>query len=303
MHDPSRRRGSALTSTINVGGHLSLARDPVSTVTWAAEKGFGSMQIFTSSPGAWKPPVLNSERVERFRQARLDFGIAPLVIHAIYLINLASEDRLLVERSKRSLISALEAGCRLGAAVVVTHLGRHGGRGFEAVAGTVAANLMEVVDSARGEVDLALENSAGSGGILGGDLRELGELIERAGRHERLKLALDTAHLCGWGWDFSDAGSAEQLVSELQTFIGLERLALIHGNDSKVPCGSRKDRHTNIGDGYIGLDGFRHLLAQCELRRVPWILETPNLEQRADDRVKISTLAREATRGRESHES
>lgn len=276
---------------LNVGGHLSLNGKPRSTVQWAAENGFGCMQIFASSPGAWKPPVIDAETASDFLLARRECDVDPLFIHSIYLINLASADPLLVRRSKSALVSGMQAAEAFGAVGVVTHIGSHGGRGYADVADQVAEGLSDVLASAPQSVRLILENSAGPGGIIGAELAELGDLIERTGRPERLTVALDTAHLYAAGWDFGEENTAARLVAEFAKQIGLEQLVLVHANDSARPCGSRKDRHANIGEGYIGLEGFRRILAQPALRSVPWILETPNLEQRVDDLATLNALA------------
>jgi deoxyribonuclease IV len=276
---------------LNIGGHLSLNGKPRVTVEWAAENGFQSMQIFASSPGAWKPPIVDEERDADFVRARAERGVDPLVIHSIYLINLASVNTTLLKRSRASLVATLRAAESLKAGAVVTHLGSHAGRGFAAVADQIAEALGVVLETVPGEVRLALENSAGAGSLIGAQLWELGDLIKRAGAHPRLNVALDTAHLCGAGWDFQLPGAAAELVSQIDTLIGLDRLALVHANDSQTAPGSRRDRHANIGEGAIGLEGFRQLLAQTALRRVPWILETPDLEQRVDDRAKLQALA------------
>lgn len=275
---------------LNVGGHLSLGRNPVDVVQSAHDNGFASMQTFASSPGAWKPPVINQAGAAAFVAARERFKVDPLVIHAIYLINLASPDETLVRRSVSSLTATLHAGRMLGAAGVVTHIGSHGGRGFDAVADQIAANLRGIIGATDGGIDLMLENSAGAGGIIGSDMRELGELVARAGRPKRLKIAIDTAHLCGAGWDFTVPNAAPRLIDEIECFIGLDRLAVIHANDSSQAVGSRKDRHANIGEGHIGREGFRHLLAEPVLRCIPWILETPDMERRVDDLTTLRSL-------------
>ena len=290
-------------STINVGGHLSLGRKPAETVRQAAQDGFRSMQIFASSPAAWRPPVVDEWRAREFVHARLAYEVEPLFIHAIYLINLASTDALLVRRSKASLIAALQAGGDLGAAGVVTHIGSHGGIGFDRVADQVAACLLEILAPTPESVQLILENSAGAGAIVGSRMAELGDLIRRAGTHPRLAVALDTAHLVAAGWDFAVDGTVDRLLAEVETEIGLERLVLIHANDSAQPCGSRKDRHANIGEGHIGLEGFRRLLREPALRRLPWILETPHLERRVDDLAKLRALAVEPLPMEASHAS
>jgi deoxyribonuclease-4 len=276
---------------LNVGGHLPLGRKPRETVRWAAENGFGCMQVFASSPGAWRPPAFEPGRVTEFLEARQEFEIDPLFIHSIYLINLASSDSALVGRSVQSLIDAMNTGALLGAAGVVTHIGSHGGRGYKEVAEDVGSALKQIIECTPDSVSLVLENSAGMANILGAQLGELGDLIRRSGSHSRLKVALDTAHLCGAGWDFQNSETTEQLQIELDQAIGADRLAVIHANDSGVPCGSRRDRHANIGTGYIGLEGFRHLAAVERFRQIPWILETPDLDRRVEDLTKLQALA------------
>jgi len=263
-----------------LGCHLSLGRKPEVTISEARAQGVECVQIFASSPGAWKPPVCRPEETARLLAARLEQGVDPLFIHAIYLINLASMDDMLRTRSRASLVATLQAGEPLQAAGVVTHIGSHGGRGFEAVRDIVAEGLREILENTPDTVDLVLENSAGSGSLIGSTLQELATLLDAASGHSRLKIALDTAHLCGAGWDFLAPETVGRLVGEVQALIGLDRLILLHVNDSKVPCGSRRDRHAIIGEGYIGREGFQHLLAQPELRRIPWILETPDLDTR-----------------------
>lgn len=271
------------TDKLTVGAHVSLGRSPAQAARVAAETGLTSMQIFASSPGAWKPPIIDRAAAGAFRAARAEHGIETLFIHAIYLINLASADPDLARRSRQSLISTLHAGSELGARAVITHIGSHGGRGFEAVADQVSAGLRQVLAETPDDIDLVLENSAGAGGILGASIDELATLLVGAGNPARLKIGLDTAHLCGAGWDFQLEGTAARLTAEVEQQVGLERLAVIHANDSARPVASRRDRHANLGEGFIGVEGFRRLLAEVPLRQVPWILETPQLERRCDD--------------------
>jgi deoxyribonuclease-4 len=278
-------------SVVNIGGHLSLGRDPARTVKWAADNGFGCMQVFASSPGAWRPPIFDKLCAADFVRAREDHGIDPLFIHAIYLVNLASDNLSFFSKARSSLIATLEAAAAYGAAGVITHIGSHGGRGFDAVADQGAGVLGEILEETSPYVRLLLENSAGQGGTIGSDLQEMANVIERSGRHERLGIVLDTCHLCASGWDFKEDGVAERLIGQLKNNIGVERLAALHCNDSANPVGARKDRHANIGEGYIGIEGFRKLLAQPALAQVPWILETPNLEERVEDLANLRALS------------
>jgi deoxyribonuclease IV len=276
---------------LNVGAHVSLGRDPSVTVDEVRRTGLDSLQIFASSPGAWKPPIVDPDRAARFREARRARMIEPLFIHSIYLINLASEFEELAQRSRRSLIATLKAGLVLGAQGVITHIGSHKGRGFESVAAQVSEGLRSILAEVPEGIDLILENSTGAGGLLGAELPELGSLIVLSGSSSRLKVALDTAHLCGAGWELANATEVAHLLDDLTAQVGIERLALIHANDSLTPCGSHRDRHANIGRGYVGLEGFRNLLALEAFRAVPWIMETPNLERRAEDAAVLRALA------------
>ncbi|HZS93873.1 MAG TPA: deoxyribonuclease IV [Chloroflexota bacterium] len=276
---------------LNVGAHVSLHGNPASAVEETRNQGFRSMQIFASSPGAWRPPIVDPPVFAAFVEARRGLGVDPLFIHAIYLINLASADESLYHRSISSLIRTLEAGRMMEARGVITHIGSHAGNGFETVADRIAGGLTEILNRAPGGIDLILENSAGAGGLVGASLDELATLIKLTGRPDRLKIALDTAHLTGAGWDFRAEGGADRLVDEIEAKVGLDRLAVIHANDSAQPVGSRKDRHANIGEGHVGEEGFRNLVAQPALRAVPWILETPGLEERERDQHRLQEMA------------
>jgi deoxyribonuclease-4 len=260
-----------------IGCHLSLGAKPHVSLSDAAGHGVECVQIFASSPAAWKTPVVDEARDAMTVQVREINKIDPLFIHAIYLINLASEDRTLARRSRTSLVTALEAATRLRARGVITHIGSHLGRGFEAVAAQVGAGILTVLDLAPEGADLILENSAGAGGIIGSSLEELAELLDGVRRHPNVKIALDTAHLCGAGWDFTQAETSSLLAERVRDTVGFDRLAVIHANDSKVPPGSRRDRHASIGEGYIGTEGFGFLLSQPAFQVVPWICETPDL--------------------------
>jgi deoxyribonuclease-4 len=278
-------------TTVRFGCHLSLGRRPRLSIQEAHAHGAEAIQVFASSPGAWKAPVVDRPHIEQSRQARIEFGVDPLVIHAIYLINLASENPEFLARSRASLIATLQAGVQWGALALITHIGSHSGRGFDAVSGQIAEGLVEVLEGAPTGVLLLLENSAGAGGIVGSTLDELARLLDLAGRPPRLGVTLDTAHLCGAGWDFREEDTAERLVAEIDRTVGLDRLAVIHANDSKVAPGTHRDRHAVVGEGHIGLEGFEHLLAQEELRAVPWILETPDLDSSLPPEERFVSIA------------
>lgn len=264
-------------STPRIGCHLSLGAKPEVSLAEAARHGVECVQIFASSPAAWKPPIHDEAREALTIRVRDAHGIEPLFIHAIYLINLASNDSTLTRQSQNSLIATLAAAARLQARGVIVHTGSHLGRGFEAVAAEVGTRILEVLESAPAGVELILENSAGSGGTIGASLEELATVLDAVKWHPAVKIALDTAHLCGAGWDFTQVKSAVLLAQRIRDTVGFARLAAIHANDSKLPAGSRRDRHASVGEGFIGVDGFRSLFRVPEFRAVPWICETPDL--------------------------
>jgi deoxyribonuclease IV len=261
----------------SIGCHLSLGAKPDVSLEHAARHGVECVQVFASSPAAWKPPIVDESRDNLTNGVRKVLGVDPLFIHAIYLINLASEDRTLTQRSQKSLVATLEAGERLHARGVIVHPGSHLGRGFEDVVAEVGANILHVLRDAPVGVELILENSAGSGGTIGSSLEELAAVLDHAQGHSALKIALDTAHLCGAGWDFTQVEMPSLLAQRIRDTVGFDRLAALHANDSKLPLGSRRDRHASVGEGFIGLDGFRLLLREPEFRTIPWICETPDL--------------------------
>jgi deoxyribonuclease IV len=276
---------------VNVGYHLSLGKKPRLSIQEAAAAGARCAQSFASSPAVWKPPDPNPMWAAEVRAALVEFSIEPLVLHAIYLINLASDNPLFLHRSHNSLVATLRAGAEMGAASVVTHIGSHGGRGFDAVAHNVAAQLTAILEHCPPGMRLLLENSAGAGGTLGSTLPELSTLLNLTGRPAQLGIALDTAHLCGAGWNFAAEGEVERLAECITCTIGWDRLALVHANDSKVAPGSRRDRHEVVGSGTIGRAGFQHLLANPQLTSVPWILETPDLSTDLPDGDRLRSLA------------
>jgi deoxyribonuclease-4 len=274
-----------------IGCHLSLGTKPEVGLADAARHGVECVQIFASSPAAWKPPIVDGAREELTVRVRERHSIDPLFIHAIYLVNLASEDRVLTLRSQKSLVAALEAAARLHARGVIVHPGSHLGRGFEAVATEVGARIRQVLEQIPTGVELILENSAGSGGTIGSTLEELGSVLDSVAWHPAVKIALDTAHLCGAGWDLTQDETPKSLAARIRDTVGFARLAAIHANDSKLPPGSKRDRHASVGEGFIGLDGFRHLLREQEFRTVPWICETPDLGS-VDENERFGSVRR-----------
>jgi deoxyribonuclease-4 len=260
-----------------IGAHVSPAGGPANAVARGEERGCQSIQIFNQSPRMWKPSVYSDEAVEKFREAlAASEQVDALVIHAIYLVNLATEDAEMREKSLASLIGSLRAGDRLGAVGVVVHPGSallNGGPPKEAIARAAEAIKEALAESER--CPLHLEDVAGTGGTIGRSFEELAAMIEGAGGEKRLGVCLDSCHLFASGYDVSTAESLSGVLDDFERVVGLDRLGSLHVNDSQTPLGSNRDRHANLGDGEIGADGIAAFLSEPRFDGLPCIFEGP----------------------------
>jgi deoxyribonuclease-4 len=228
--------------------------------------------------------------IERFRQGREKAKISLLTIHASYLINLASTDDALFEKSIAALKEELERGDRLGADYLVVHVGSNSREGLKFSILRVAEALKRV-KSVSTKTRLLLENTAGERGDIGSKMEELAEILSllHSQADHSVDLCLDTCHVFAAGYDISRRKGVEDWVKEIESTVGLDRVKLFHINDSKKGLGCRVDRHEHIGKGKIGLEGFRAIVRHPRLSRIPMILETPK-EQPGDDRRNLDTL-------------
>jgi deoxyribonuclease-4 len=183
------------------------------------------------------------------------------------------------------------AARQLGAAGVVFHTGSHKGLGFEAVFDQVIGALQEVLQRGPEDTWLIIENCAGMGNEIGATFEELGRMASTL-NDPRVRVCLDTQHACATSLDLATPAGLEQMMSDLEKHVGLERLALVHANDSKVPCGAALDRHENLGEGYIGIDAFKWMLVRPGLQDVPFILEVPGMDGHGPDKVNLDLLKR-----------
>ncbi|MFH1625276.1 MAG: deoxyribonuclease IV [Pseudomonadota bacterium] len=273
-----------------MGVHVSISGKIFESVDRAKALGCATMQIFSHNPRGWKVSPLLDEDVRIFRERLKKSGIRPLVVHTSYLVNLASPNEELYERSITSFESDLERADRLGAAFLVTHLGSSKGRSVAYGIRRVSLALNSVLENNPGrDVRIALENTAGSGSAVGYDLRHIKQIIDSVKDGTSLGLCFDTCHGFGSGYDLRDAQSVDSLIEKIDTLLGLDRLWLIHLNDSKGHLGSRIDRHEHIGRGKIGLKGFKILINHPSLREIPMILETPKKSDK-DDITNLSIV-------------
>lgn len=280
-----------------LGAHVSTAGGLSTCVPRGQEMGAECMQIFLSSPQRWIAPKHADEQVVEYSRLIADTAIGPTFAHASYLVNLASVDEGIRQRSIDNLRASLEWADRVGIDGLVVHVGSGRGQTIADAEVAVAGALGEVLAStAGGRARVLLENSAGSGELLGSRFAQIGELFRRLDGHARLALCLDTAHTFASGYDLRLRDGIERAVDEVAAEIGIERLLLIHANDSKVGLGSAVDRHENIGRGQLGEAAFEMLLAHPALRDLAWVLEVPGYEDKGPDKRNLDDLKRLAGR-------
>src|ERR1035437_800164 len=274
---------------VKIGAHVS-AQGGISTAfDRALQIGAEAVQIHPTPPQTWRRLHPDQEQVATFRRRMAETSLDAFFFHAVYLINLATAKEELLTQSKGSLRHHLEMANLLGVRGVIFHPGSHKGQGFETVLPQMAAAMRWTLAETAGESLLIIENSAGAGANIGSSFSQIRQMME-AVDDPRLRFCLDTAHAFTAGYDLRDAEGLERTVEELGREIALERLAAIHANDSKAAFGSNVDRHQNIGDGEIGLEAFRRILADPRLTTAPLILEVPGFERRGPDRTNGERL-------------
>jgi deoxyribonuclease-4 len=281
-----------------VGAHLPLGDGMVHAADRARQIGATTLQVFADNPTAWRRRAGPPQHLEAFRARLAEYGIAPLAVHAAYLINLAGPDEDFWERSIGVLAAELRMAAHFGAGCVDVHIGSHRGAGPEAGRLRLAQGLrraFEEVPAVPAGPIVALENSAGGGDAMGATLPELEAILEALGAAgadtARVGFCLDTAHLWGAGHEISRPEVLDALLEEFDRRMGPERLIMIHLNDSKTALGSHLDRHQHVGAGNIGEAGIGHLVRHPRLAAVPLMLETPGMDEGFDavnmDRVRL----------------
>jgi len=272
---------------LRLGVHVGVAGGYEAAVAYAKRIGCTSLQFFSGNPKTYRVSPIDRPSLERFRDLRRNAGLAPAVIHTSYLINLASEDEKLAANSLRLLKNDLAVAAVGEVAYVNTHLGSYGSGDRNAGFVRVCRALEDALAMIAPGVYLVLENSAGAGQLCGGTIEELGDFV-RTIDHPQLAVCLDTAHSWAAGYEISDAQGVERFFALVDERLGLDRVPLFHFNDTQVPLGGHKDRHWHIGDGLIGINGFRALVSHAALRGKTAILETPGSE--ADDERNLGAI-------------
>ncbi len=272
---------------MRIGLHVRVAGGYAKAVEHVKSVGGSAMQIFSSNPRSYRTSAADVAALEAFAQLRREAGIDPCVIHTPYLVNLASADPKIATGSVHLLQHDLGVAARGDIRFVNTHLGSYGARDREEAFSAICSALESALAGIEPGVFLVLENSAGAGNLVGGTLEELGRFT-RSVAHPQLGVCLDTAHAWASGYAIDTKAGVDRFVEQAEEQIGLERILMFHFNDTQVELGASRDRHWHIGEGNIGFDGFRALLAHRELRDKTAILETPGDD--ADDRRNMETI-------------
>ncbi len=276
-----------------LGAHMSIAGGLHRALERGREVGCGAVQIFLRNQRRWASRPLAADEVRAFAAARRATGIRTVFAHASYLVNLAAPGTARWARAVDAFTEELERAEALGLPWVVIHPGSHLGEGLEAGLARVVAALDEVTARTAGyRVKVALENTAGAGHAVGRTFAELGALVRRAARPERIGVCLDTCHLFAAGYDLRHPEGYRQAVQECAEAVGFDRVLAFHLNDARAELGSGLDRHQHIGRGRLGLRAFRRLLGDARFAAVPKVLETPKDPEPRADRRNLAVLRR-----------
>jgi deoxyribonuclease-4 len=275
---------------MQIGAHVSTSGGVATCFDRAEAIGAEAAQIFLTPPQQWRSNKLEPDQVLDFHKRAATSSVDSVFVHGVYLINLATTDTVMLTRSTSSLKSSLNTCAQLGIKGVIFHLGSHKGQGLDSVFDQICRACLEVLEASPSDAWLILENSAGAGGNIGSQFYDLGRIIRQVGS-ERVKVCLDTQHCYAAGYDVATAEGLEATMSEFEQEVGLDKLVAVHANDSKVELGAGRDRHENIGDGLIGVDGFRRILGHWGFQDVPFLLEVPGFgEAKGPDAPNIDLL-------------
>ena len=276
-----------------LGAHTSIQGGVNAAIPLAENLGFTAMQIFTKNNNRWSAPPLKPEDAEAFKVGIAKSSIKFVMAHDSYLINLGAPADEMFNKSVDAMVDELERCEMLGIPQLNFHPGAHLGEGEDFGVKRIAQALNIIHDRTPGfKVKSMIELTAGQGTAIGYKFEHARDIIALVKEQERMSVCIDTAHIFAAGYDIKDPVNYEGVIAEFERIIGLDRLQAFHFNDSKKPLGSRVDRHENIGDGFIGLDGFRNLLNDKRLLHIPKILETPKGKEQLEDLENLARLRR-----------
>jgi deoxyribonuclease-4 len=254
----------------------------------AAQLELDSVQLFVQSPRAWRFPDHDPNDLAAFREQRQELGIGGVLVHSLYLVNLASPNDDFYEKSVSTMRSTVDTASAIEADVVF-HVGSHQGAGFEAGLERVVPALRQIVECCSDSTWVLLEDSAGAGGTIGRSIDELAQLIDALDGHPRLGICLDSCHLWVSGYDVTDRGALDALLDEVDDRIGLDRLRALHINDAQAPLGSNRDRHANVLEGLMG-EKLGVFLGHPKLQGLPAVMEVPGPDNHGPDEGEMKKL-------------
>ncbi len=290
---------------MRIGAHISISKGLPRAAVTAIGIGANTFQFFSRNPRGGAARKIGAEEISRWKVKRDELGLAPVIAHLPYTVNLGSDEERLVRFARMVVTEDLQRAGQIGAEFVVTHPGRHGEDGREESLGRV----VQLLEAALGDLEegsgtygkeavpegvpgtgpmLLLETMAGQGTELG-LLEDLQAILEGLGWHERVGVCLDSAHLFAGGWNLVERGEVDRLVEKLDATVGLDRVKVMHLNDSTYPCGSRRDRHAVIGEGELGLAGIENIVNHPFLGQLPLVLET-QVKEYSDYKPQIQTV-------------
>lgn len=278
-----------------IGAHLSTSKGLPAMLHTAVALGATCAQIFTSSPQQWRGKTYAPAEAEAFKAAQAETGVAPVISHESYLINLASLDPEILAKSRQAFREEIARCGQLGLPLLVMHWGSYKGGTLDEGIARLATSLNDLIPLADDAgVQIVLEGTAGQGSYMGGDFAQFPRLFALVPAHERLGVCLDTAHLFAAGYDLRDATAYAALWAEFTRYVDLGRLKVIHVNDTDKALGSHADRHAHIGQGQLGPEAFRLLMRDARLAGVPKILETPGGEEMHAENLRVLSAFAEA---------
>jgi deoxyribonuclease IV len=279
-----------------IGAHVSPTGGLPKAIERGVEKGCRAIQIFNQSPRMWKPTVYRDEDVAAFKQAMAASPIEAVLIHAVYLLNCASDDPDIRAKSLTSLTHSLRVGQEIGSSGVVLHPGSAKTGDVQSAIARAGETIAEALKESEG-CELHLENTAGTGGTLGRSFNELAALLEASGGGERLGVCLDSCHLLASGYEIRTAAGMGSVLREATRKLGRGRIRSLHLNDSQAPLGSNRDRHANLGAGDLGETGCMAFLSAPGLQKLPCVLETPGENRAGPGREEIALAVKLRERG------
>lgn len=274
-----------------IGAHTSISGGVPNAVDLAEKLNFSAMQIFSKNNNRWAAKAFTDTVINEFKTKLNSSGINFTVVHDSYLINLCSLNEELLEKSRTAFLDELTRCEQLGIPFLNFHPGAHGGAGDEDGIKLIAESLNIVHKKTNNyKTSSMIEVTAGQGSAVGYKFEHIRKIIDLVEQKERMSVCIDTAHIFAAGYDIRTPQAYEKTMKEFDNIIGLEKLKCFHMNDSKKELGSRVDRHEHIGKGFIGLDGFRNIMNDKQLERVPKILETPKGKEQLEDVENIKVL-------------